>query len=387
MTLTFNGKQIPLSQDAIDKHNTALNNYHATWGGSAQVATDQLGNPIAAPTFHQIAPWQQAKTEDAQAARATAAQATAASMQGTQLDTTQSAQQRQNQNALEANLQATAAGQGPSVAQEQLRQATAANINQQMAAAQSAHGAARLAALRGATWNNAQTQQTANSQAAGLRAQEIATAQGELGKVLGTTRGQDIVTAAQNAQLGEQTGIVNSGYQQGTNLANAQLTQQSNIWNAGNQTQNSQFNAGQQNLSNLNFAQQENAGTLAGSLGNLNAGVTTNAQNIQRAQDYVGDLQNAAQGITNIDEYRANQEAAWNKQKQGIGSGLVNGIANYMTAGASGALGGLGGMGGGGGYGSGTTGGLGSTTSNSIGGANFNDASGGYDSSGMDLIS
>ena len=376
----------------------AQTGYNTTWQGTAQAATDQLGNPIAAPQFQQVAPWQQAQVQQAQAqtaqaAQAQAAQAQAATMQGAQLNTAQSDQQLANQNALTANLQATAAGQGPSVAQEQLRQATAANINQQMAAAQSAHGAARLAALRGATWNNAATQQTANSQAAGLRAQEIATAQGQLGNNLGTARGQDITTATQNAQLAQNTGTLNSGYQQSANLANAQLTQgmnqfnagntqQANLWNAGNQTQNSQFNAGAQNTSNLNFAQQQNAGNLSIGQANLNAGLNTNALNVQRANAYVGALQNSAQGITGIDNTLYGGAAAWNNQKQGIASGAVNGVANYMTGGASGALGGV--MGGG--YGSGTTGGLGSTTSNSIGGANFNAASGGYDSSGMDLI-
>jgi len=316
------------------------NEYNTTWAGAAQQATNQLGGTIATPKFQQVAPWQQAQVQQsqaqtAQAATAQTAQAQAATMQGAQLNTAQSDQQLANQNALTANLQATAAGQGPSVAQEQLRQATAANVNQQMAAAQSAHGAARLAALRGATWNNAATQQTANSQAAGLRAQEIATAQGQLGNNLGTARGQDITTASQNAQLAQNTGTLNSGYQQATNLANAQLTQgmnqfnagntqQANIWNAGNQTQNSQFNAGAQNTSNLNFAQQQNAGNLAIGQANLTAATGTNALNVQRANAYMNQLQGADTGLTNVENTLTGNSAAFDKTKQGITSSALN---------------------------------------------------------------
>ena len=334
----------------------AQTGYNTTWQGTAQAATDQLGNPITTPQFQQVAPWQQAQVQQSDAAKAQSAMANtehtnAAGMTGASLNTANSDQQLAKQNALTSNLQATANGQGPSVAQEQLRQATAANINQQMSAAQSAHGAARLAALRGATWNNAQTQQTANSQASGLRAQEIATAQGQLGNNLGMARGQDITTAGQNASLAQNTGMLNSGYQQQANITNAQLGQQADIWNAGNQTQNSQFNAGNeqqnnqfnagaQNTSNLNFAQQQNAGNLAMGQANLGADLSTNALNVQRANAYVGALQNSAQGITGIDNTLYGGAAAWNNQKQGIASGLVNGVANYMTGGASGALGG-----------------------------------------------
>jgi hypothetical protein len=316
------------------------NEYNTTWAGAAQQATNQLGGTIATPQFQQVAPWQQAQVQQAQAqtaqaAQAQTAQAQAATMQGAQLNTAQSDQQLANQNALTANLQATAAGQGPSVAQEQLRQATAANINQQMAAAQSAHGAARLAALRGATWNNAATQQTANSQAAGLRAQEIATAQGQLGNNLGTARGQDITTASQNAQLSQNTGTLNSGYQQSANLANAQLaqganqfnagnTQQANLWNAGNQTQNSQFNAGAQNTSNLNFAQQQNAGNLAIGQANLTADTGTNALNVQRANAYMNQLQGADTGLTNVENTLTNNAAAWDKTKLGQAGSLLS---------------------------------------------------------------
>ena len=303
--------------------------------------TGDMTAPTAARPEWQQAPVSQAQATNAAATTATPAQMAAAQMGGSQLNTAQSDQQREAQGALAGNLMNTASGQGPSVAQEQLRQSTAGNINQQMAAAQSAHGAARLAALRGATWNNAGIQQTANSQAAGLRAQEIATAQGQLGNVLGTARGQDVTTAGLNAQLGEQTGVTNAGYTQGANLANAGYVQGANTlnaqlgtntsqFNAGNQTGVSQYNAGAQNVSSNNYANAQNAGNLSLSEADLNAQLNTNNLNTQRQQAYINDLLNAQQGRMSGDTTLYGGQAAYNSGMRQMTGQAVNAAGGAM---------------------------------------------------------
>ena len=276
-----------------------------------------------------------------------------ASFGGSQLDAAQANQTRDAQNQLSSSLTSTAAGQGPSVAQEQLRQSTAANINQQMSAAQSMHGTARLAAMRNAGMQNAAIQQQANSQASGLRAQEIATAQSNLGNVLGTQRGQDIGLASQNAQLAQQTGMTNSGYQQQANSLNAQLGQQTNLANAGFQQGSNMTNAGAMNQSALAFAQQQNAGNLSLANMNLGAQTQTNALNTQRGQDLIMANQNAAAGQTGIAGTMYTGTGAYNASKaQMVGQGMNNmgqGMNQPLGGGGGGGAGAGGGMFGGGG--------------------------------------
>ena len=319
----------------------------------------QVGASVAAPT------WQQAATQQGSASLATGAQAgpapqaqftgaNAASMAGAQLNTAQSDQTRAAQSQLAASLQGTASGQGPSVAQEQLRQATAQDINNQASAAQSMHGAARLAALRNASMQGAQIQQTAASQSEGLRAQEIAAAQGNLGNVLGTSRGQDVTQASMDAQLAQQTGQINSGYAQAanlqnsqlgaqvsqynaglanqTNLANAQLAQQASQYNAGNLQNMTQFNVGAQNASNLAFAQQQNSGNLSLAQANLGAQLGTNQLNTSRATSLIGAQQNMAGALTDIDKTRYTGQLSTNAQNQQLTGNLLNGLGQAAAA-------------------------------------------------------
>ena len=327
-----------------------------TWGSTANTANTRLGADINAPQVGSMAPvvvgtdannqpiygpsgntvaaptWQQAKVTPAQAYQMQAAQAQAEQMRGAQLDATQSNQARVGQNALVGSLQGTAAGQGPSVAQELLRQNTAANINQQQSAAQSAHGAARLAALRNAQMTGAATQQTANSQAAGLRAQEIASAQGNLGNVLGVQRGQDVTTANQNAQLQQQTGQTNATLGQQNNQFNAGLAQGAGQYNANALNANSQFNSGAYNSAAQNYANQQNAGNLSLANMNLGAQMNTNQLNTQRGIAQVNAQQGAAQGQTGIDTTAYQGTLGYNQNKtQMLGQG-PNAVGQALPA-------------------------------------------------------
>jgi len=315
--------------------------------GAASMANQKLGgnvqgvqigqrvisgyDPNGDPIYAEYGPQVQAPTvQQSNVATAQANQANAASMTGAQLNTAQSDQTRNSQNQLAANLQATASGQGPSVAQDMLRQQTANNINNQNALAQSAHGTARLAALRQAQMTGAATQQTANAQSSGLRAQEIASAQGNLGNVLSSTRGQDVTTANQNAALAQQTGQINSGYQQEAGLQNATLG-----------TQTNQFNANSQNLSNQTFANQNNANAMNIATANQTALQNANTLNTQRAQSDVAAQNALASGETDIDTTRVTGQRAQNAQDtanlyQGltVGGQLLNqyGKASAATA-------------------------------------------------------
>lgn len=119
---------------------------------------------------------------------------------------------RNQQQELAKMLMEQAAGRGPSVAQQQLRQAQAANMAQQTAGAASAQGGAMnraLAQTSAANINSGLAQQTAG-QAAELRAQEQLGAMGQASGAVGAMRGQDISegTLAQNRQLGVATNVV-----------------------------------------------------------------------------------------------------------------------------------------------------------------------------------
>jgi hypothetical protein len=317
-----------------------------TWGDTAKLAQGSLGYDM--PTA-QLGPidWLKANVTNANAQQASAApaaaqQAAASNMTGAQLNLDQANQTRAAQQALTGSLQGTAAGQGPSVAQEQLRQATAANVNQQLSAAQSAHGAARLAALRNAQTTNAATQQLANSQASALRAQEIANAQSNLGNVLGQGRAADVNTALANANLAQQTGLTNAGFGQQANLLNAQLgtnTSQFNAGLAGDTSRfnaqlganTSQFNAGAANAAEANYASQANAGNQAAALANLQAWQNAQTLNTQRAQSNIAAQQGAAAGQTGIGTTRYTGTAGYDQSKRQMTGNILGNIGQGKT--------------------------------------------------------
>lgn len=80
----------------------------------------------------------------------------------------------------------------PSVAREQLAQATQANEATQLSQASGATGENAFLARQGAARNIAAANQTEAQQAAEIRAREVATAQGQLGNVLGQVSQEDI---------------------------------------------------------------------------------------------------------------------------------------------------------------------------------------------------
>lgn len=114
----------------------------------------------------------------------------------------QSNQVSGQQNQLAQMLMAQAQGNGPSIAQNQLKQATDQNIQQNAGLLASQKGINPALAARQILNNQATMGQQAAGQGALLRAQEQLGAQGALGNALGTQRQQDIGQSLGQTQAG-----------------------------------------------------------------------------------------------------------------------------------------------------------------------------------------
>jgi hypothetical protein len=105
-------------------------------------------------------------------------------------------QARGQQMSLAQSLAARAAGQGSSLAQMQMQQATDQSLASAMALARSGRGNPAVA-MKAAQMQNGMTTQQAAGQSAQLRLQEQMQAQGQLADVLGQVRGGDLNQQAQ----------------------------------------------------------------------------------------------------------------------------------------------------------------------------------------------
>lgn len=175
---------------------------------------------------------------------------------------------RQGQMALMQQLQEAAAGRGPSIAAQQLKQGMDRNNAQALGMAATMGGNPALAA-RNAALGAAQANQATNRDAAMARLQEQLSARDQLGGVLNSARGQDMTIAANQAQLDQQAALANQGaynqqnqliadilrgnqgaYNQGE-LANTGYRQETALAN-----QASQFNQNQVNEQNRRYYEQ-----------------------------------------------------------------------------------------------------------------------------------
>jgi len=199
---------------------------------------------------------------------------------------------RTGEQGLISGLNGTIAGTDPSVAAIMLRQATDRNIANQYALAQAANGQGAGIASYNAARNVADLNQQAAIQQALLRAQEIATARGQLGSALDQARTGDIGLATTQANLTQGTNLANSSALNTTAQQNATLAQQAAVANAANSlaagTTNATLAQGV-NLANANNANQNTQ--LQGQLANA-AGIA-NAGNVTQANTATGQLANA----------------------------------------------------------------------------------------------
>lgn len=150
---------------------------------------------------------------------------------------------RDQQAKLAAQLAQQASGQGPSIAENQLRAAQEQNIAAQYAAANSARGGYNAAVTRQAMQQGAEVQGQLAQQAAILRLQEQQAAQGMLGQVAGQARATDLEAANAQAQLQQQANL--AGYQGAIqqSLGQGQMDQAAAIKNAELAMQTQQTNA------------------------------------------------------------------------------------------------------------------------------------------------
>jgi hypothetical protein len=156
-------------------------------------------------------------------------------------------------------LQQQAAGQGPSLAQLQLQQATNRNLAQQMAATAAGSAPNAGLALRQGLLGGAMASQGAAGQSAQLRLQEQMDAQSQLANALQSGRGQDISFMSANDQAVQ-------------NILNQYLQQQQQERAAKIQREQTMAGiVGQQNaLGQANYGQQLGLfGNMLGSVGSL----------------------------------------------------------------------------------------------------------------------
>lgn len=134
-----------------------------------------------------------------------------------QIDTLQQNQMRARQNALLDQLAQTAAGGGPSAAQQMFK--AGADRAQAAALARAAAGGT-AGAQRQASFEAAGAIQDAAGQSAMLRAQEQQQAMGMLGGTLQGARQQDLGLAVDQAQLNQQALLTQAGLNQQTQQTN-----------------------------------------------------------------------------------------------------------------------------------------------------------------------
>lgn len=151
----------------------------------------------------------------------------------TTIDALKQAEFREGQEGLVSGLQGAIEGKDPSVAAIMLRQATERNQANQFALAQAASGGNVGFAQRQAMINSADINQQSIGQQALLRAQEIATARGQLGSVLSSGRESDIGLATSQAGMTQQVKLANAGFTNTANMTQAQLDQAIKLANAG----------------------------------------------------------------------------------------------------------------------------------------------------------
>lgn len=224
----------------------------ATSGPAAQAAGVQVG-PAARATAPTLGP----------AAQATATLAgPAAGFGGVTVDRAAADQVRARQLSLADAVTAAMEGKAPSVAEQQLKMGAERLIKQQYALAASARGQNVGLAAREAAMGAADIGAELNAQAALLRAQETATARGQLGAVLGDIRGVDAGLATTDAQLAQQAGIFSAGERNATERSNAALGTNVNVANAG--FTNEQSRAAAQIAAQIEMANAAEANKLTG---------------------------------------------------------------------------------------------------------------------------
>lgn len=194
------------------------------------------------------------------------------------------AEYRTRQSALASSLEASASGQGPSLADAQLQRANEAAIKTQAALAASARGGNPILAQRQAAMNTATIQQDNAAKSAELRLSEALQARGQLGQVLDSARGQDISVATAQAGLNQDAAKTNAGAQNTANLADAGFVQDASKTNATLAQDTAKTNAQQTLTRDMFNSEQDFKAAQADQSANLEADKLTALNNINTDQ-------------------------------------------------------------------------------------------------------
>lgn len=221
---------------------------------------------------------------------------------------------RQEQVDLNEQLKAVVAGTaGPSVAELQYQRTSEEAARQQMgyAAARGTGGNYGLA-MREAAQNQGLIQAQQSQGAAELRAQEVATARGQMGQLQEQIRAADIAVATTEANYRQQANMFNAEQVNQAKIRQAELNQAVNELNAQLQTQVSMFNAGQYNTKQIRDAELQTQVSMFNA-GQTNATNQFNAGSMNAADQFNSSLssqvnQTRAQIQATIDAH--NQEDA-----------------------------------------------------------------------------
>jgi hypothetical protein len=182
------------------------------------------------------------------------------------IDPTQQAQFRNQQMALAQMLEAQSMGQGPSLANQQLKMGTDRNLAQAMAMAGSMRGGNTAAGLRNVQNQTSMINQQASQQAALQRMQEQMSAREQLAGVLSSGRGLDINLASNQAGLNQQAALAN----QTASLQNqGQMDEMTRFYQGGIMGQQKSDRDAAMELERLRL--QRELG-----MGQINAGLTAN---------------------------------------------------------------------------------------------------------------
>lgn len=309
----------------------------AAGAGPVQAAVARGAGPIDAP---QLGPAAQATAAQASAApvqrtgpttAATifgAGPATAGQMRAAEIQTGPQDQARGVQNEAIQATRDVLSGKTPSLAELQMREQLNRNVGAIQSRAAGARGLGAGAVRRQAAREMARAEADANQQGALVRANEVATARGQLGGLATDTRGQDLSLATNQAGLVQGERQFNAGEAGNTSRFNVGEGNRLATAQAGLQQQATQSDADRAQGANLTEAQlrtgvsQSNAG-LATGVNTTNAGARNqfaieqgrmqfgaddaNAGRFQQNQQFNAGQQNTV-NVGNADRTQQNQQ-------------------------------------------------------------------------------
>jgi len=237
------------------------------------------------------------------------------------------AQVRARQMALADSLTASAAGEGPSLAQSQLNKANEQAVAGQMAMAASARGGNPVLAQRQAMQNVAALQQDNAAKSAELRLAEALQARSQLGQVLDSARGQDISVSGTQAGFEQQANLTNAVTGKEVAIAQAGLSQDASKTNALEAGQTSRFNVDTELKGDLANQDVDLRSGLADQSAGLAAQTATAQNNISTDQFSAKALDEMARFDVDLDLKAKIVNQAATLQAQGM---TIDGIAKFM---------------------------------------------------------